>query len=183
MIERLPILVHPGFDCRGDNANCTSCNERRKRGLGRQDHGRSGGRAWYGVATTLADGTRAALTLEVLLCKFPPSVFMTDEMKRACGVDRPRGATLAFHLQNDDGGECCAWLRSPIPGEAQKRIEPGDRWSSVPDAKCSAAVLSYVRAQDIVFALFNPNPDAEPDDQIEPFWTCLERELRDVLAL
>lgn len=119
MIERLTPKFVPGWDCRGDNANCQSCNWLTKNGKRRDDHGIHGDGYIYGIRTELPDGRMAAITLEIFTGRYPATV--SQSVVRAWPFDRfPYGASLDLHLEVPAGGkgrydfmpvhEKCDWL-------------------------------------------------------------------------
>lgn len=103
VIERLPVIERPGYDCWKDNANCPHC--KRKPG----DHGISGGVSSFGVRTTY-QGRLYAVELEVLCPNYPPTVDMSAWSERN---KQTRGGALVLHGQAREGGEECLYLGVP----------------------------------------------------------------------
>jgi hypothetical protein len=108
-IERLPVITRAGFDCRGDNANCPSCNWLREHGKPPDDHGISGGVVLYAVRADVA-GRRFVLSIEVLAHDYPETARagVAESRKRwqadsaTFGIldgwfDSPKGAGLYLH--------------------------------------------------------------------------------------
>lgn len=97
-VERLPYRSEPGFDCRGDHANCPGCAAH-----GEGDHGVSGGSAWIGVRIRLPDGRALVAVLKVHRADYPATA-------RARGAQPTRavGAYIELHTQGD--AVECQWV-------------------------------------------------------------------------
>jgi hypothetical protein len=141
-VERLPALLLPGWDCRGDNANCRSCNWLTEHGKSRDDHGIHGDGYVFGVRTELPDGRMAAITLEIFTGRYPKTANY-----RPTPHDRyPYGASLDLHLQVAAGApghydfmpvhETCEWLG------------PGRRCDSDGSGLCAQDVYKNYGIQD-----------------------------------
>lgn len=180
-IERLPVYTRAGFDCRKDNANCPSCKILRMRDPNAfDDHGVFGGAAWFVVAVDLgvSGALRAALALEVLLCRYPSTVDRSSWGEALSFTSKPRGATLSFHRQVATG-DPCTWLNPHVP--AVGAIGCVDIASLSNDGieigpPCEHNV-SFIEAGEIYGSLGNPDPDSDPSEQTEMFWNHLGRQL------
>lgn len=156
-IERMPVRSRPGFDCRRDHANCPACKAQSE-----NDHGISGGIAWYAVSAD-HDGRRVALVLEVLRRDWLPvtrAALRGEDDERF--VNRPpMGATLSLHYS--DGTEHdCDWF--------------GD------GGKCRCEMIGYLDADQFYKQWGNADPNAAADAQSEEFWAALELQLQFWLA-
>lgn len=154
IFERLPVAVIPGFDCIYDHANCPACKKH-----GENDHGISGGRAFFVMKATRMDGMFvAAIALEVLTTKFPSTIPPQHwHPDRPFYKDPPRGATLSIHVEGDDRE--CEW---------------------VPSGKCSSkdGFAGYLAADKMYREHGNQDPAADPADQSDALWLELAGELQ-----
>lgn len=112
MIERLPVLLRPGFDC----ITGTHCEHAGKPGL---NHGIHGDEYGYAVGGEMSDGRRAALVLTVYTKRFPDTVEPWRRGVADHALPRyPMGAHLMLHLQAPAGAESeygsvsdrCSWI-------------------------------------------------------------------------
>ena len=116
------------------------------------------GIAWFAVATTLDDGRRAVLVLEVIGRDFPSTIpddhWHPDTKAMVC---KPRGGTLSLHVAagTDSLSRPCEWM-----GEGG-RCDGGDRFT-------------YAGASRFYRQHGNPQTVLEQD---EAFWVALEHEL------
>lgn len=110
-IERLPVVVRPGWDCL--HGECPFPPHGRKH-LGGASHGIHGDEFHYVIRTRLVDGRLAALSLAVYTDRYPVTVPRTQA--RLYGAN---GASLDMHIQPrpDDAPhpyryrrDTCDWL-------------------------------------------------------------------------
>ena len=147
-IERFPVHVRAGYDCRNDNANCPGC-----KGEHKADHGISGGVALFAVGAEF-EGKRYAVSFEVLTSKFPPTVppaIMADG--RDFRNDPPRGGGLFFHHESAHSEQPeCEFLHGK---------------------RCQAETIGYIAGGELYKRHGNQDPKSDPAEQSEEFWIAL----------
>lgn len=176
-IDRLPVMVRPGFDCRGSNATCPGCEYLRQEGRPPDDHGVSGGMVQYGVAADIA-GRRFALTLEVLAHDYPETARAGIAASRpilATGpmsdwFDAPRGAGFYLHERLD----------APVAESDEGFVHTHATCEWFDGAPCKCETLTWIGADEF-YRAFGFKGDATVEElktrQDERFWLQLGAKL------